>query len=343
MAYTTINKSTDHFNTLLYTGTGAENALTGVGFQPDWIWLKKRGASGHHFLQDVVRGATYQIKTSTTDAQSNNAQYVKSIQSDGFTLGTDSDVNPNGGTAVAWNWKAANSQGASNTDGSINTTYTSANTTAGFSISQYTGTGSNATIGHGLGAAPNVVIIKKLSTTSQWIFGTTALGFTKFLEFNLTGAAQTQTNRFNDTDPTSSVFSIGTEGDVNSNGGTYIAYCFAEKKGYSKFGKYTGNGNSDGSFIYTGFKPAFIIIKNSEESDAWHLYDNKRLGYNVDNNALYPNASDAEQTNDDLDILSNGFKIRRNIGTLNNSSRTYIYMAFGQTIVGTNNVPAVAR
>ena len=167
MAFTTINKPTDFFNTLLYTGTGAENALTGVGFQPDWIWLKKRGASGHHFLQDVVRGPTYQLRSSTNGVETNNAQYVKSIQSDGFTLGTDSDVNPNGGTAVAWNWKAGGSS-STNNDGATASTV-SANTTSGFSIVTHAGTSGATTIGHGLGAAPKVIITKGRNVANSWI------------------------------------------------------------------------------------------------------------------------------------------------------------------------------
>jgi len=346
MAYTTINKSTDHFNTVTYAGNGGTNAITGVGFQPDLVWTKNRSASANHLWYDAVRGVGYYLYSNLTNAQGGNGtSALDSFDSDGFTLDGGDDSNVSGQNGVAWSWKAGGGQGSSNTDGSINTTYTSVNTTAGFSISQYTGTGSNATIGHGLGAAPNVVIIKKLSTTSQWIFGTTALGFTKFLELNLTGAAQTNSNRFNDTNPTSSVFSIGTEGDVNSSGGTYIAYCFAEKTGYSKFGSYTGNGSSSSpTFIYTGFKPKFVMVKVTNEADDWFMQDNKRDGYNDDNEWLQASNANAEGTNNNrVRLLSNGFSVPTTDKSHNKNGNSYIYMAFGQSLVGSNNVPCTAR
>jgi hypothetical protein len=203
---------------------------------------------------------------------------------------------------------------------------------AGFSIVSYTGTGSAATIAHGIGSAPDVVIIKKRSTTSQWCFGTNALGFTKFLELNLTSAAGTNSNRFNDTAPTSSVFSIGTEGDVNASSGTYIAYCFAEKKGYSKFGSYTGNGNADGTYVHLGFKPAWLLIKQSSGAgNDWLIYDNKRDTFNVANKLLIANASAAEATGQSfnyIDLLSNGFKLRGSDARNNGSGGTYIYHGF---------------
>jgi hypothetical protein len=342
MAYTTINKSTDYFNTKLYTGNGTtDTAITGVGFQPDLTWFKGRTNTENHFLFDAVRGATKRLIPNGTSSEATETNSMKSFDSDGFTLGTMGEVNQNTINYASWNWKA-NGTGSSNTDGSITSTV-SANTTAGFSISQYTGTGSNATVGHGLGSAPNVVFIKKSSGSSQWVFGTTTLGFTKFLELNLTTAAQTNSNRFNDTDPTSSVFSIGTEGDVNSSGGTYIAYCFAEKKGYSKFGKYTGNGNADGTFVFTGFAPAFVMTKRTDSTSDWLICDNKRPGYNVINKKLFPNQSQAEDSYDSFDFVSNGFKIRSSGTGHNASGGTFFYMAFGQSLVGSNNVPTTAR
>ena len=349
MAYTTVNKPTDFFNTLLYTGTGAENALTGVGFQPDWIWLKKRGASGHHFLQDSVRGPTYQLQSSTGNAETNNAQYVKSIQSDGFTLGTDTDVNPNGGTAVAWNWKAAGST-STNNDGSVTSTV-SANTTSGFSIVSYTGTGSTTTVGHGLGAKPSVVIYKQRNTTNAWRIMTDVTGTLKRLYLNATDAEASIID--SSTAPTSTVLNIGTGSEVNTSSGTYIAYCFAEKTGYSRFGTYAGNSNTDGSFVYTGFKPAWILAKaasgnQTPQNQSWVIWDNKRSasgGFNENSYKLYPNATDAEATSGiaQVDILSNGFKFR-NSTHQSNSDNTYFYMAFAEApIVGTNNIPATAR
>ena len=350
MAYTTINKSKSYFNTVSYSGTGSAQSITGVGFQPDWLWIKHREDVSNHKLQDVIRGSTKVLGSNEASAEATVAQGVTSFDSDGFSLGTDASVNGTGAAGiVAWNWLAGGSQGSSNTDGSINTTYTSVNTTAGFSISQYTGTGSNATVGHGLGAAPKVVIIKNLSGTSQWLFGTTALGFNKFLEFNLKGAAQTVSNRFNDTNPTSSVFSIGTSSGVNNNGDSHIAYCFAEKKGYSKFGSYVGNANADGTFVYTGFKPAFFLCKNSSTGNTnWLIFDNKRSPRNLVENVLKANLNSAGENGDlDVDFLSNGVKMRNTDGNGNENGSTMIYMAFAEEPLvansGANGVPATAR
>ena len=200
-AYTTINKPSLHFNTKLYTGNGGTNAITGVGFQPDWTWIKDRDGTGWHFLTDAVRGVTKTLFSNTNSAESTEATGLTAFGTDGFTVGAHSNINTNGRNIASWNWKA-NGQGSANTDGSTNTTYTSVNTTAGFSISKYTGTGANATIGHGLGAAPKVVLIKRTSTTGNWVMGHGSLGFTKFIEFT-TGALQTNSGRFNDTAPRS--------------------------------------------------------------------------------------------------------------------------------------------
>jgi len=347
MAYTTINKSTDYFNTKLYTGTGSENAISGIGHQPDWVWLKSRSQVKNHFLQDAVRGITYQLRSNTTAAQNNYSQYVKSIQSDGFTLGTDADINNNGSTYVAWNWKAGGGQGSSNTAGSINTTYTSVNTTAGFSICQWSGTSSAATIGHGLGAVPKLIICKDTNDTYNWGVYHASLGATKYLYLNTTGAQATSTALWNDTTPTSTVFSVGNAGASNASGtNNMIAYCFAEKTGYSKFGSYTGNGNADGTFVYTGFKPSFVIFKRATTSGAsWCIIDTVRQPNNT-NTLEFPAANlDAAETtgNYQKDFLSNGFKIRSATDNFNKSGDTYIYIAFGQSIVGTNNIAATAR
>ena len=349
MAYTTINKSTDHFNTLLYTGTGAENALTGVGFQPDFIWLKKRGATGHHFLQDVSRGPTYQLKSSTTDAQTNNAQYVKSIQSDGFTLGTDSDVNPNGGTAVAWNWKAGGSA-VTNNVGDL-TSSVSCNNAAGISIITWTGDGSGATVGTGFTGTETIgfATVKKLSTTSEWqtgMYGAYSGNYRNFayhFELNstsdLSGSAPYMLTSQTSGDPTK--LKLASEGYVNSV--TYVAYVFKPVRGFSKMGYYTGNGNSDGPFVYTGFRPAWILRKKVG-TDSWMLIDDKRLGRNPDNAYLFPNGTNAESDIERIDIVSNGFKLRTTDGGDNGMATRYAYMAFASApVVGTNNIPAVAR
>jgi len=349
MAYTTINKSSDFFNALLWSGNGSDNrVISGVGFQPDWIWWKQRTGTNGHGVIDAVRGTSgtnYTLATNNTSAEFDWSSIFKNIQSDGYTVGTDSAINQSGQTYVGWNWKA-NGAGSSNTDGSINTTYTSVNTTAGFSISKYTGNGTGgATIGHGLGSVPHMYIVKRLDAgSSNWHVYHQGIGATKGIRLNLTNAENT-TDIWQDTAPTSSVFSLGSSVDVNASGGTSIAYCFAEKTGYSKFGSYTGNGNADGTFVYTGFKPAFVIIKQSSGSGtSWNIWDNKRLGYNTKNYQLEANTTGVENTSlERLLITSNGFKCITDNAQINGSGNTYIYMCFGQSLVGSNNVPCTAR
>jgi len=349
MAYTTINKSTEHFNTKLYTGNGSTQSITGVGFQPDWVWIKNRGATTNHELADAVRGANKLLKSNDTDAEQSNSYKITSFDSDGFGVGNDANVNQSSTNIVSWSWKA-NGSGSANTDGSINSTV-SVNTTAGFSIVSYTGNGSaGATIGHGLGATPAVIIQKIRSSTGNWLVyhhKNTSAPETDFLKLNTTDATADEVTIFNDTAPTSSVFSVGTESTINGNGNTCIAYCFAEKTGYSKFGQYTANAAVDGNFIYTGFKPTFVLIKSSNSAQAgqdWFIYDSVRDTGNAATQTLQPNTSSAEETNvAPIDILSNGFKLRTNTGRINGTSGEYIYMAFGQSLVGSNNVPCTAR
>ena len=232
MAYISFQPN-DYFNTKLYTGNGSTNAITGVGFQPDWVWIKHRGDTHDHNAYDAVRGVTKMITPNENYAESTVSDSLTSFDSDGFTLGNVARSNASGGSLVSWNWKA-NGQGSSNTDGSINTTYTSANTTSGMSIIQYSGNGTaGATIGHGLGVAPKCVIIKRTDTTSNWIFGTGARGFDKFFYLNTADAETDNAGTFNDTAPSSSLITLGSWNDVNNSSGTYIAYCFAEKKGFN--------------------------------------------------------------------------------------------------------------
>jgi len=349
MAYTTINKPTDHFNTKLYTGTGAGQTITGVGFQPDLFWIKQRSSTQSHLWWDAVRGGNYYMGSNHTNA-SNNDIGTFTNASDGYSLGTDNAYNGNGSTYVGWNWRA-NGSGSANTDGTINSTV-SVNTTAGFSIVSYTGTGSNATVGHGLGAVPKMIIIKNSIDTEPWIVYHTGIDATApedyHLRLNTTDSRVDETPIWNDTAPTSSVFSLGSSNAPNGSGDNHIAYCFADKTGYSKFGSYSGNQNTDGTFVYTGFKPAFLMIKRYSTGNPtttnWQMFDSKRLGYNVDNNQLQANLGNAEGTDDDLDILSNGFKLRGTGADLNNSGHDYIYMAFAEApLVGSNNVPCTAR
>ena len=354
MAYTTINKSGDYFNTKLYTGTatsaGNTQAITGVGFQPDWVWIKNRGGAYQHVLYDAVRGVNKEVRSSQNIAEVDSGAngYLSGFDSDGFTTNAGTNegnhVNNTGDNFVSWNW-LANGTGSANTDGSISSTV-SASTTSGFSIVTYDGTGSaGATVGHGLGVAPSMILAKKMDgAASNWAVYHKSLGATKYLILNSTTASVTSNTRWNNVEPTSSVFTVGSSGDVNNNGETVVAYCFAEKKGFSKFGSYTGNGSTDGTFVYTGFKPAFVLIKANASAD-WYLIDNKRSTFNVMEASLKANTSDAESTTiQDMDFLSNGFKPRSTSGSTNGSGTTYIYMAFAENpLVGTNNIPATAR
>ena len=342
MAYTTINKSTDYFNTKLWTGNGSTQTISSVGFQPDFTWIKSRSNADDHNLFDAVRGVTKNIETNSTGAEHTQSNGLTSFDSDGFTLGDFNAGNRSGGTITSWNWKA-NGTGSANTAGSINSTV-SANTTSGFSIVSYTGTGANATVGHGLGSLCKWIIIKRLNGTNNWEIGNTAMGWGKHIYFTTT-AQLTNSNRFQDTAPTNSVFYIGTGEGVNASGGNYIAYCFADVQGYSKFSSYTGNGATLGPFVYTGFKPAFVMFKKTSGSaDNWQLWDNKRDTYNPVEKALHPDIANTASTDQDIDFLSNGFKIRSSVAHINQSGVKSIYMAFAEApLVGSNGVTAKAR
>jgi hypothetical protein len=335
----------DYFNTKLYTGTGSTQSISSVGFQPDWVWCKDRTNTYDHVLFDAVRTATKRIISNSNGAETTASTDLTSFDSDGFTVGSGSNINNSGNNFVSWNWKA-NGQGSSNTDGSINTTYTSVNTTAGFSISKYTGTGSNATVGHGLGVAPSIVLCKNLSASGNWIMYHSTQGATKYMVLNATDAVATATSAWNDTAPTSSVFSVGTGSTVNGSGNNIIAYCFAEKKGFSKFGSYVGNGSSDGSFINLGFKPAFVLIKDYGRAESWYIFDNRRLGYNGAMADFLANTSAAESSSSAtlLDLVSNGFKLRGTTDHLNGNGQNFLYMAFAEEpLVSSNGVPATAK
>ena len=356
MAYTTINKPTDYFNTKLYTGNGSNNStqsISGVGFQPDLVWIKSRATTARHALQDVIRGTgDHRLSSNITQYEGFDENdwaggYISSFNSDGFTAngGTSnaSIVNNNGTNYASWNWKA-NGAGSANTDGSISSTV-SANTTSGFSIVSYTGNGSagGATLGHGLGAVPKMFIIKNRSTAKDWTVYHNSISAENYVELNTTIASTDSSSIFNDTAPTSSVFTIGNNGQVNTSGDNYIAYCFADVQGYSKIGSYTGNGNADGTFVYTGFKPAWVMVKKISGTGNWFLFDNKRNTFNVVTTALSPDLSDADNNMGNvLDFLSNGFKFRDAYGGYNDGS--FIYMAFAEVpLVGSNGVTAKAR
>jgi hypothetical protein len=348
MAYTDIDDPSAYFQTLLYTGNGADDrALVNDGnsdLQPDWIWFKERNSTSTHQWLDSSRGVNKALSSPDDGAEETYA-YLSSFDSDGFTFDqSDGSTNENTNTFVAWQWKANGGTTASNTDGSITSTV-QANTTAGFSIVTYTGTGSNATVGHGLGAVPDMVIVKRTSAADNWgVQLANALGNTNALRLNLTDSygGANGAGWWNDTSPTSTTVSIGTRSEVNTNTSTYIMYCFKNIQGYSKFGSYIGNGNANGTFVYTGFKPAWVMCKSTASTSDWYIYDNKREGYNVDNDHLLANSTAAEATADEIDMLSNGFKLR--IATDPNVAEAYVYMAFAEhPFVSSKGVPTTAR
>jgi hypothetical protein len=346
MAYTDIDKPTDYFNTVTYSGTGSNQSITGVGFQPDWIWGKGRTLAGYdHRLVDIVRGNTKLLKSNSTDAEETQTTEIQSFDSDGFTVGTGVRFNNSSQTYVAWNWLASNTT-ASNTDGSITSTV-SANTTAGFSIVSWTGNGSNgATIGHGLGTTPAIIITKRRNGTGDWLVGGSTVdtvrgGANSLLLLNGTNAMDSNSEVYQTF--SSTTFQVGVNAYINTNSATMISYCFAEKKGFSKFGSYTGNGNADGTFIYTGFKPGFVLTKRTDTTNDWEIQDNTRSSFNVCNEGLYPNTSGTEGDADRYDLLSNGIKMRTS-GGMNQSGGTYIYMAFAENpFVTSTGIPTTAR
>ena len=355
MAYTDIDDPSAYFQTSIYTGNGgASHAIDQAGnstFQPNWVWIKKRNGAVNHLLHDSVRGVNNLLVSNTNAADDSNSNIFIGFDDDGFRVGANSASNVNNGTFVAWQWKAgtAFSNDASSTSvGTIDSVGT-LNTDSGFSIITYTGTGSNGTIAHGLGAVPGWIWIKRRNSTSNWTVYNQILGAgTKNLLLNSAAVEEDEDTYFNDTAATSSVFSVGTSAGTNGSGDTYVAYCFAQKQGYSKFGSYIGNGNANGSFLYTGFKPAWVLVKSSTYAGSWLLWDNKRStsgGFNPNHYILVPNNDEAEQTgtNYAIDILSNGFKLTNTNGNVQNSGEKMLYMAFAhQPVVTSKGVPATA-
>ena len=366
MAYTTIDDPTAYFQTKTYTGSAGVQSITFDGnsnLQPDWIWIKERGAAGGHVVTDTVRGisassAPFLQPSAAGAEQGDNGtvanRTLTSSNTNGFTLGQDAyytNFNNNNDTYVSWNWKAGTSftNDASGTGIGTIDSAGSFNNDAGFSIVSYTGTGSNGTIKHGLSSIPKMIITKKRSASQGWHVQHASLGATKELYLNTTDAAATGSTPWNNTTPTASVFSVGTSGGTNGSSATYIAYCFAEKQGYSKFSSYVGNGSDkpNGVFIYLGFKPAFILIK-ATDNNSWVVVDNKRpTVQNPVDSSLAANSTAAETTGDSnttFDFLSNGFRTNGNSGNNNSSGQKYIYMAFAeQPFVSSSGVPATAK
>tara|TARA_Y100000996_G_scaffold317447_1_gene253591 strand:+ start:185 stop:1300 length:1116 start_codon:yes stop_codon:yes gene_type:complete len=371
MAYTTIDDPTQYFNTVLWTGdivdgdgTGHDQAVTGVGFQPNWIWHKCRSHANQHIIVDSVRGTggspTQMLmltsQSSGAEASDNTNGTIESIDSDGYTVtsGNDSssksnNAGANGRTYVGWCWKAetAFSNDASATSiGTIDSSG-SANQTAGISICSYTGNQtSGASIKHGLSTKPTTIWIKKRSATDHWTILTQTISLNTHLHLSQNNGAISDP-MFTNTAPTTSVFTVDSDGQVNGNNDTFIAYCFSPIKGYSKFGKYTGNGNVDGPFIYTGFRPAWVMTKRTDAAGDWAMMDNKRPNeFNVVQNYLKGQAGDAEQTDDsfNIDICATGFKCRYNNGNYNADGGAYVYWAFAEVpTVNSNGAPANAR
>ena len=343
MSYSTIDNPELYFQCKTYTGTGSSQAITLDGdenMQPDFVWIKVRSESNNHELYDVVRGVTKRIYPDLSNAEDTNTAGLTAFGTDGFTVNTGGAVNGSSKTYVSWNWKAGGS-GSANNDGSINTTSTSANSTSGFSISKFTATGSAATIGHGMSAIPKMIWVKRTDSSGSWQVYHASLGATKYLELQNNQEVYASSARWNDTTPTSSVFSIA--GEFLSSA-VHISYAFAEKTGYCKIGSYQGNGNDDGTFVYTGFKPAMVIYKKSSGSENWFIHDNKRQGYNPENELLFPDLNNAEATVNRIDLVSNGFKARTSDGGINADGSTYIFMAFAESpLVNSNGIPNNAR
>ena len=330
----TIADGSQYMNTVLYTGNGdlTSHPITGVGFSPDWIWIKRRDGANSHQTYDSVRTLGYVLSTDKTNAEADETSKFVSIDSDGFTIKSNAGShNLLNATYVAWNWRGSDSTAVSNTDGSITSTV-SANTDSGFSIVSYTGTGANATVGHGLSSAPSMYVVKTRDTAGdEWcVYHKDLTDASYYLYLNSTNAQAVAANFWNSTAPTSSVFNLGSNGRTNRSGDNFIAYCFAEVEGFSKFGSYTGNGSADGAFIYTGFRPAFVMVKQYTTTGNWIINDSGRAPYNLIPSALYPNLSNAEDSSHTMDLLSNGFKLRSTGDDSNGSGTGIIYMAFAE-------------
>jgi len=329
MAYTTVDNPELYFQVKTYTGTGSSQSITFDGSEnmsPNWVWMKCRDATKDHMLFDTVRGVQKSLRSNSNNVEDTGTNFLSSFDSDGFTAGGNGKTNGGSSTYVAWNWKET--------------------ATAGFDIVSYTGNGSARTISHSLSAIPKMIIIKNRDDTDSWRVYHASTGNGGSLMLNLTNAFASDSTMWNNTSPTSSVFSLGDHDNVNGNGHKFIAYCFAEKQGYSKFGSYTGNGNADGVFIYTGFKPAFVLFKRTSSTSNWSLFDNKRNTFNITDSYVQADTSAAEQEYSDIyvDFLSNGIKQRGTNISLNSSGDSFIYMCFAENpFVTSSGIPACAR
>ena len=345
MAYSTIDDPSLHFNTVLYTGTGSEQTVSGVNFSPGLTWLKSRSNGQPNVLSDSVRGGNKQLYTADTQAETTYSQYLKSFNSDGFVLGTDSGINQSSQTFVSWNWKAGGSA-SNNTDGN-KTISLSVNTTAGFSVGTYAGTGQDSTIGHGLGAVPDWLMIKNRSSGSRkwqlWHNGLT--GTNKYLAIDRSDAELTDSASWDNTAHSNTVWNTYGSGEANQNGENFVCYAWTSIQGFSKFGSYTGNGNANGPFIYTGFKPAWIMTKQINGGSSWIVHDNKRDPINTVTEYFTVEENDAAGTlANSFDLCSNGFKVRTSNGDRNSSGDSFAYWAFAESpLVNSEGIPNNAR
>jgi len=350
MAYTNIDDPSAYFQAKTYTGTSGIHDVTLDGnsdMQPDWVWFKNRDVGYSHQLYDSSRGVNKPLFSDLTNAEGSITNGLTRFDPDGFRVSSAAAINED--SIVCWNWKANGGTTASNTDGDITTTV-QANTDAGFSIVTYTGNGTNNTkIGHGLGVTLDMMIVKNRDTAGNWQIFHKDLNAASpedyRLELNTTDASEFASNIWGTTTRTSTTIAVKAFTETNASGDNYVAYCFASKQGYSKFSKYVGNGNDNGPFMYTGFKPAFVLTKGTHASQ-WRLYDSARSPNNVNLNRLFPYSSGAEATDTDagIDMLSNGFKIRGSGGDYNASGQAYIYMAFADNpFVTSTGIPTTAR
>jgi len=352
MAYISIQPS-DFFNTVLYTGNASTQSITGVGFQPDFCWLKKSNATEGHNLFDTVRGVGETIMTSSSNAQATEANKLTAFNADGFSLGDNSETNGSFDFS-SWSWKAGTTTGIDTTGSTITPSSYSFNASAGISIVQYTGNDTaGAKVPHGLGVAPDLVIVKTLGGSNSWVVQHQVLGPTKYMYLNTTAAEDTNSTRWNDTAPDSVNVTLGSGGNTNGSGGDspLIMYSFATKKGFSRFGRFRGNGDVNGSFVFTGFRPAFLLIKKySGAGDGWYMVDNTNNPKNVVNKNFFADTTGALSTagsaasDKNMDFLSNGFKPRTTNGEVNQSNEQYIYIAFSAfPMVSSNSKAGVAR
>ena len=347
MAYTNIDDPSAHFQTATYAGNGSTQSITNDGnsdLQPDLVWTKSRSDSSFHAFTDSTRGTNLRIYPNSNAAEESHTDRVTAFNSDGFSLGSSSLVNTNGYNYAAWQWKANGGTTSTDTTSSITSTV-QVNSDAGFSIVTYTGNGNTlGGFGHGLGVAPKVVFVKRRDAAADWCVYHKDMGAAYFMKLDTNDAQQS--GPWQDLDPSSTTVIVYSGALVNGNGDTYVAYCFAEKQGYSKFGSYVGNGNANGPFVYTGFKPAFVIVKKSTGTGNWLMYDNKRGAFNLNDEYFYANEPNPEATSSTsgYDFLSNGFKVRNTYNDGNVSGQTYIYMAFAENpFVTSTGIPTTAR